>query len=67
MPITILISFSQLDSAIVCLILLIFGIVPLGITGRQGVGSESRELMVGQGRELGWAGLARLEKDRRLS
>jgi hypothetical protein len=28
--------------------------------------SESRELAVGQGQELGWAGLARLGKDRRL-
>jgi hypothetical protein len=30
------------------------------------VESESRELAVGQGQELGWAGLARLDKDRRL-
>jgi hypothetical protein len=30
------------------------------------VGSESRELIVGQGYGLGWAGLARLDKDRRL-
>jgi hypothetical protein len=36
------------------------------VTGRQGAESESRELAVGQGRELGWAGLARLDKDRRL-
>jgi hypothetical protein len=36
------------------------------VTGRQGVESESRELAVGQGREPGWAGLARLDKDRRL-
>jgi hypothetical protein len=34
--------------------------------GRQGIESESRELMVGQGHEYGWAGLVRLDKDRRL-
>jgi hypothetical protein len=28
--------------------------------------SESREHVVGQGQELGWAGLARLDKNRRL-
>jgi hypothetical protein len=32
----------------------------------QGTESESRELMVGQGHELGWAGLARLDEDRGL-
>jgi hypothetical protein len=36
------------------------------VTGQQEAESESRELAVGQGRELGWAGLARLDKDRRL-
>jgi hypothetical protein len=36
------------------------------VTGGQGVGSESRELAVGQGHGPGWAGLARLDEDRRL-
>jgi hypothetical protein len=36
------------------------------VIGRQGLGSESRELIVGQGYRLGWAGLARLDEDRRL-
>jgi hypothetical protein len=30
------------------------------------MGLESRELVVGQGFGLGWAGLARLDEDRRL-